>query len=79
MSPMRILLSENTSSIGRPEISLTEKSEPDIESVTANNSPSEPCTLNIGADEPEPISVSWLFVELEIMAEPVIVWTPDTE
>lgn len=42
MSPNKILLSENTSSIGRPEISLTEKSEPDIESVTANNSPSEP-------------------------------------
>ena len=35
--------------------------------------------MKIGADEPEPIRVSWLFVELEIIAEPVIVWTPDTE
>jgi hypothetical protein len=50
---------------------LTENREPDIESVTANNSPREPCTLKIGLDEPEPIRVSCELAELDIVAEPV--------
>jgi len=52
-----IVLSENTSSIGRPVISLTENSDPDKESVMANSSPTEPCTLNMGCAEPEPSMV----------------------
>ena len=38
---------ENTSKIGKPEISLTAKSEPERESVIENNCPWDPTTSNI--------------------------------
>jgi hypothetical protein len=53
-----MVLSENTSSIGKPEISFTLNSEPDKLSVTENNSPCEPCTVNIGDAEPDPITTN---------------------
>ena len=52
------MLSENTSIIGRPDISFTLNNEPDKLSVTENNSPCEPCTVNIGCAEPDPITVN---------------------
>ena len=45
---------------------------PDKLSVIENNSPVEPCTLNIGWSEPEPIKVSCWFSEDDICKDPVI-------
>ena len=53
-----MVLSENTSSIGNPEISFTEYNDPDNESVIEKSSPCEPCTVNTGCDEPEPYTVN---------------------
>ena len=39
LSPINTVSSENTSSIGRPDISFTENNEPDKLSVIENNSP----------------------------------------
>ena len=51
--PINTLLSENTSKIGKPEMLLTENSEPDKLSVTVNNLPTEPSTENIVEPEPD--------------------------
>ena len=53
-----MVLSENTSRIGNPEISFTEYNDPDNESVIEKSSPCEPCTVNTGCDEPEPYTVN---------------------
>ena len=53
-----MVLSENTSKIGKPEISFTEYKDPDNESVTENNSPWEPCMVNTGCADPEPYTVN---------------------
>ena len=52
------MLSENTSKIGKPDISFTEYKDPDNESVTEKSSPWEPCTVNTGWDEPEPYTIN---------------------
>jgi hypothetical protein len=52
-----VVLSENTSSIGKPEISFTENRDPDKLSVIENSSPCEPCTVSTGWAEPEPYTV----------------------
>ena len=52
------MLSENTSSIGKPDISFTLNNDPDKLSVILNNSPCEPCTVNTGCDEPEPYTIN---------------------
>ena len=49
-----MVLSENTSKIGEPEISFTLNKDPDKLSVILNNSPCEPCTVNTGFVEPDP-------------------------
>jgi hypothetical protein len=74
---MSVVLSENTSSIGKPEISFTENKLPLKLSVTENNSPCEPCTVNTGWVDPEPyiVNVDPLFILLDAdknMREPVI-------
>jgi hypothetical protein len=38
-----VVLSENTSRIGNPDMLLTENKDPESESVILNNSPCEPC------------------------------------
>ena len=67
--PIKILSSENTSNIGKPDILLTANKEPIRLSVTVNNSPLEPSILNIGFVDPEPINVSIVSVLAERRAE----------
>lgn len=52
--PINVVLSENTSMIGRPLISFTLNSEPDKLSTILNNSPCEPCTVKSGCADPDP-------------------------
>ena len=65
LSPINTVSSENTSSIGKPDMSLTENKEPDKLSVTENNSPCVPNTLNNGNAEPEPITINPCVLELD--------------
>ena len=73
------MLSENTSSIGRPEISLTENKDPLKLSVTLNNSPCEPCTVNTGKAEPDPYTVNEepdaVFCELDIIVRDAVTFS----
>jgi hypothetical protein len=52
--PIRIVLSENTSITGIPEMVLTEKRLPDNPSTTENNCPEGPLTSKIVASRPVP-------------------------
>ena len=61
-------MSENTSKIGKPEISFTLNKDPDKLSVTENSSPCEPWTVNIGVEEPDPITVNLLVPDPEMRA-----------
>ena len=51
-----MVLSENTSIIGIPDISFTENKEPDRESVTENNCPCEPNISSIA--DPDPCTIN---------------------
>ena len=53
--PMLTRLSEKASMTGMPEMSLTENSDPESESVTENSCPWEPCTSS--SVEPEPFTI----------------------
>ena len=70
------MLSENTSKIGKPEISLTENKDPLKLSVMLNNSPCEPCTVNTGKAEPDPYTVNEepdaVFCELDIIVRDAV-------
>ena len=66
LSPINTVSSENTSSIGKPDMSFTENSEPDKLSVIENNSPWLPNILNNGNAEPEPMTVKPCVLELEM-------------
>lgn len=48
LSPIKTVSSENTSSMGSPEMSFTEKSDPDRLSFIEKSSPWLPSTLNTG-------------------------------
>jgi hypothetical protein len=73
---MSVVLSENTSKIGKPEISFTLNKDPLKVSVTENNSPCDPCTVNTGWVEPEPNTVSEepdaVFCELDMIVRDAV-------
>lgn len=70
------MLSENTSIIGKPEISFTENNDPLKLSVIENNSPWEPCTVNTGWVEPDPYTTSDELTE--VFPSPLILALPVT-
>ena len=70
-------MSENTSSIGKPDISFTLNNDPLKLSVTLNNSPLEPCTVNTGWADPEPIMVK-IEPDVAVLNEPEMRVVPAT-
>jgi hypothetical protein len=75
--PMTTLSSEDTSRIGRPDMSLTDTRTPVRQSVTENSCPWEPCISN--TVEPEEIKVVLLpetIKQEENVLTPATVWLP---
>ena len=55
-------------------MSPTLNSDPDRVSVTVNNSPCEPCTINKGDADPDPITVNLCTPELDINAADAVIF-----
>jgi hypothetical protein len=63
---------ELTSNNGRPAALVTENKDPAVESVILNNVPVDPCMLNIGLADPDPLRVNTVApLDCDITVDPV--------